>query len=104
MSEYLIEISDKNCPKRYVLMMPSMTIQVLDVSNVISLSSECLLQLFFHDLYHTLHQFVFLPEHYRTFDDGYAQDPDCTPDKIHPHDLTRYCPWCLDDWDAIQRC
>ena len=84
-------------------MMPSMSIQVLDVSNVISLSSECLLQLFFHDLYHTLHQFVFLPEHYRTFDDGYAQDPDCTPDKIHPHDLTRYCPWCLDDWDAIQR-
>jgi hypothetical protein len=73
-------------------------LKVLDVSGVISLSAECLLFLFFHDLYQTLHQFVYLPEHYTTFGDSYNQSPECSLEKIYAHDLTTYCPWCLDDW------
>ena len=73
-------------------------LRILDVSGSISLSPDCLILLFFRHAYHTLHsQNVWLPEFGNNVD-TIVQNNICDISSIQKHDLTKYCPFCYDEW------
>ena len=47
--------------------------------------ADCLVAFFFRDAFHSLHRYLFFMENEEDEDSAY-----------HPHDLTRYCQFCLD--------
>jgi hypothetical protein len=73
-------------------------LRILDISGSICLSPDFLILLFFRDAYHTLHsKNVYLPEFGKNFN-TIVQNNLCDPSQIRKHDLTKYCPFCFDEW------
>ena len=74
------------------------TARILDISGSICLSPDCLILLFFRHAYHTLHsRNVWLPEFGKNFN-TIVQNNICDIESIQKHDLTKYCPFCYDEW------
>eukprot|EP00088_Acartia_fossae_P045155 TRINITY_DN4838_c0_g2_i2.p1 TRINITY_DN4838_c0_g2~~TRINITY_DN4838_c0_g2_i2.p1 ORF type:complete len:1164 (-),score=256.22 TRINITY_DN4838_c0_g2_i2:454-3480(-) len=53
--------------------------------------ADCLIALFFKDAFHSLHRYLFFMEN---------EEDECS--EYHPHDTTRYCQFCLDQWHPNQ--
>jgi len=53
--------------------------------------ADCLLALFFKDAFHTLHRYLYFMEN---------EDDECS--EYHPHDTSRYCQFCFDQWHPHQ--
>lgn len=49
--------------------------------------ADCLIALFFRDAFHSLHRYLYFMEN---------EDDECS--EYHPHDTSRYCQFCLDQW------
>eukprot|EP00092_Neocalanus_flemingeri_P012109 GFUD01013057.1.p1 GENE.GFUD01013057.1~~GFUD01013057.1.p1 ORF type:complete len:938 (+),score=189.35 GFUD01013057.1:31-2814(+) len=73
-------------------------LKILDVSNAVSLPTECFIHLFYHDTYLCLHKYVYLPpfevdSYHCVVHKQFAETED-----IHQHSDDAYCPWCFDPW------
>jgi len=53
--------------------------------------ADCLIALFLKDAFHSLHRYLFFMEN---------EEDECS--EYHPHDTTRYCQFCLDQWHPNQ--
>jgi len=49
--------------------------------------ADCLIALFFKDAFHSLHRYLYFMEN---------EEDECS--EYHPHDTSRYCQFCLDQW------
>lgn len=66
------------------------TLRVFDVFGT-DTWADCLVALFFKDAFHSLHRYLYFMEN---------EDDECS--EYHPHDTTRYCQFCLDQWHPNQ--
>jgi len=53
--------------------------------------ADCLVALFFKDAFHSLHRYLYFMEN---------EEEECS--EYHPHDTTRYCQFCFDQWHPNQ--
>ena len=53
--------------------------------------ADCLVALFFKDAFHSLHRYLYFMEN---------EDDECS--EYHPHDTSRYCQFCFDQWHPHQ--
>jgi len=53
--------------------------------------ADCLVALFFRDAFHSLHRYLYFMEN---------EDDECS--EYHPHDTSRYCQFCFDQWHPNQ--
>jgi len=53
--------------------------------------ADCLIALFFKDAFHSLHRYLYFMEN---------EEDECS--EYHPHDTSRYCQFCLDQWHPNQ--
>ena len=78
----------RNCPN----------LRILDISGSICMSPDFLILLFYRNAYQTLHsRNIWLPEHGKNFN-TIVQNSICDVSQIEKHNLTKYCPFCMDEW------
>ena len=53
--------------------------------------ADCLVALFFKDAFHSLHRYLYFMEN---------EEDECS--EYHPHDTSRYCQFCFDQWHPNQ--
>ena len=73
-------------------------LKMLDVSNAVSLPTECFIHLFFHDAYLTLHKYAYLPPWEVDSYNSIVLKKDVEPSSIKKHSFDVYCPYCFDPW------
>ena len=73
-------------------------LKILDVSNAVSLPTECFIHLFFHDAYLTLHKYSYLPPWEVDSFSSIVHKQAVEPESIKKHSFDVYCPYCFDPW------
>ena len=73
-------------------------LKMLDVSNAVSLPTECFIHLFFHDAYLTLHKYSYLPPWEVDSYSSIVHKQDVEAASIKKHSFDVYCPYCFDPW------